>query len=433
MRKIWVIIQREYWTRVRTRAFILGTLLMPLGMALLFTIPILAALTVEEESVKVLIHDESGDMVRNLKSDTHFIFEPTTESWDQVKPKIAKGEVYVHVPAHAADSGNLSLRIMVSERLSIQIKEGIQQRMREAVSHYRLQLAGISQSQVKAADASIHLAEENAKGEKSSAEAGMIAGYVMSMLIYILMIMYGMFVMRGVIEEKTSRILEVVISSVKPFQLMMGKLIGICMVGLTQFLLWMILSGILTTVIGAIAGSIMGQQPPVQAGGMPDMAAPGQGMDPAIVSSSMEMIGQVLSIRNMMLFLFYFLGGFFLYGSLFAAAGSAVDQEQDAQQLTWPIMIPLILPIMLMTNVLQNPNGKLAVFLSIFPFSSPTIMMVRVTATDVPWYELLISMALLVLAIFGCVWVASRIYRVGVLMYGKKATLREIGRWMFRT
>jgi ABC-2 type transport system permease protein len=431
MSKIWTIIQREYWTRVRTKAFILGTLLMPLGMVVMLTIPIIASLTVEQASVKVLVNDVDGTLMPLIESDENFVFVPESRDWEAVKPTLAEGEVYVLIPSHAADAGPVSLALQVKDRLSIQLKDGIDDRLTKAMHRHRMSLAGITEQQVKATEVQLFLSEENTEGEKNSAEVGMVAGYLMSMLIYILMIMYGMFVMRGVIEEKTSRILEVMISSVKPFQLMMGKLLGICLVGLTQFVLWMVISGVLMTVVSAVAGGMMASEGVPATPGMGSMPAPGMGQ--AGLAENIGLVMQVFSIQNLLLFLFYFLGGFFLYGSLFAAVGSAVDQEADAQQLTWPVMVPLVLPIMIISNVLQNPNGKLAVFLSIFPFSSPTIMMVRITSTDVPWYEVAASMVLLVLGIFGTVWMAARIYRVGVLMYGKKVTLREIARWMWRS
>ena len=267
----------------------------------------------------------------------------------------------------------------------------------------------------------------------------MIIGYLSGFLIYLFIFMFGAQVMRGVIEEKTSRIIEVIISSVKPFQLMMGKIIGIAFVGLTQFLLWVILTiMIVTGVKSAVfpekdASQIKAQTELIStAGSMQNI----QGIDAVDAEQSMSEIENIFgSIENINFgiilgsFLFFFIGGYLLYAALFAAIGSAVDSEADTQQFMLPITIPLILSIIVMMNAIQTPDSPIAFWFSIIPFTSPVIMMVRIPF-GVPYWQLFLSMGLLIITFIGATWVAAKIYRTGILMYGKKTTYKELWKWL---
>ena len=254
-------------------------------------------------------------------------------------------------------------------------------------------------------------------------------GYAGAIVIYFFIFMYGVQIMRGVIEEKTSRIVEIIISSVKPFQLMMGKIVGIALVGLTQFLLW----GILTWVISAILMSIFSPDAISSMSQTQDVMKEAKlselGEHPfQFVIDSLETIPV---IQILISFIFYFLGGYLLYGALLAAVGSAVDSEADTQQFMLPITMPLIFGIVAASSVVQDPDGALAFWLSIIPFTSPIIMMIRIPFGGVETWELLLSMALLIVGFLGTTWVAAKIYRTGILMYGKKITYKELWKWLF--
>jgi len=269
------------------------------------------------------------------------------------------------------------------------------------------------------------------KGEehKSSTEIAMVLGYIFGFMIYIFIFIYGTMVMRGVMEEKQNRIVEVIISSVKPFELMMGKIVGIALVGLTQFAIWVVL---FIGIFNVAKGFIPDMSPEQAQNLMAQSQMSGQ-MENVAQSSQMQEIFSMMSNINFPLiigcFFFFFIGGYLLYSSLFGAVGSAIDSEEDAQQFTLPVTIPLIVAIIVMMNAITNPEGQIAFWFSLIPFTSPVVMMVRIPF-GVPVWELLLSMALLVGTFVGTVWVAGKIYRTGILMYGKKPTWKELGKWL---
>ena len=248
----------------------------------------------------------------------------------------------------------------------------------------------------------------------------------MAFLIYMCMIIYGSFVMRGVVEEKTNRVVEIVVSSVKPFELMIGKIIGIGAMGLTQFTIWIIMKSIIIFIGFTILALI--KMPADPAALQHVSSAP---ISPEQIQEILMELERSFSFKLIFFFFFYFIGGYLLYGSLFAAVGSTVEQESDAHQMSFPLVIPLILPMLFLGKILRNPSGGIARFASIFPFFSPMTMLVRLASVEVPWYEISISMLLLILAFLVSVWISARIYRTGILMYGKKPGFAEIARWIF--
>jgi len=277
--------------------------------------------------------------------------------------------------------------------------------------------------------------DEGGYEEKTYAKLSMLLGFGSAILIYFFIFLYGVQVMRGVIEEKTSRIIEVIISSVKPFQLMLGKILGIAMVGLTQFMLWIILTfAIVTTAQQFIPENVKKQMsqaeemeefmPEAQLAQKPDRNAKNIVQE---LNYNLDLINFPLILFS---FLFYFMGGYLLYGALFAAIGSAVDSEADTQQFMWPVTVPLVLSFVLAQFVIANPDGMLAFWLSVIPFTSPIIMMVRIPF-GVSINELLISMSVLVASFIFITWLAGKIYRTGILMYGKKSSYRELWKWLF--
>jgi len=271
---------------------------------------------------------------------------------------------------------------------------------------------------------------EDGKEKVGSAEVALIIGMITAFIIYMFIVIYGAQVMAGVVQEKTNRIVEVMISSVKPFELMMGKIIGIAMVGLTQFLMWVILTGVIAAAVGSIFGSgsldVNSLQQMQQVGVHPAVAN-------AAMPSQMQTLLVALNGLNYVeiigLFIVYFLGGYLLYASLFAAVGSAVDNETDTQQFSLPIMLPIIFAIYAGIFAAQNPDGPLAFWCSMIPFTSPIVMMVRLPF-DVPVWQIILSLTILILSFIGTTWMAGKIYRTGILMYGKKITWTEMWKWL---
>ncbi|MNS93020.1 ABC-2 family transporter protein [compost metagenome] len=301
--------------------------------------------------------------------------------------------------------------------------------MNDQLRNERLQTAGINQQQYEAASRSTLTFENKVGQEEKKSNSAIASGIstVSGFLLYFFMLLYGMSVMRSVMEEKTNRIAEIIISSVKPFQLMMGKIVGVALVGLTQVLIWVVFLGVIFIGFGSMmTGKIDAQQATQIA-----QAAQGSGK-----AEMMQMISTTLGSINWFSiagwFIFYFLGGYFLYAALFAAVGSLVNEDQqDAQQFTTIITLPIIFSFILMTAVIKDPNSGMAVFGSIFPLTSPIVMMARIPF-GVPTWQLLASAACLVLGFIGTTAMAGKIYRTGILMYGKKVTFKEVGKWIFR-
>lgn len=268
--------------------------------------------------------------------------------------------------------------------------------------------------------------------KQSSTEIAMGLGFAMSFIIYMFIFMYGVQVMRGVIEEKSNRIIEVIISSVKPFQLMMGKIVGVAMVGLTQFLMWVILTGAIILIGSAIFMPGLDAESIQQASSISQLPSTGQAMNQAQLNMMQDVLGTfdmgyIMSILGG--FIFFFLAGYLLYSALFAAVGSAVDNETETQQFMLPISLPLVLALYIGMAVAKNPEGSLAFWGSIIPLTSPIVMLVRIPF-GVPLWELLLSMGLLVASFIFITWIAAKIYRTGILMYGKKVSYKEIWKWL---
>ncbi|MFN5378178.1 MAG: ABC transporter permease, partial [Ignavibacteria bacterium] len=280
--------------------------------------------------------------------------------------------------------------------------------------------AGVAVNSLKVTDKGI---------EADASEASAAVGYAAGFLIYMLIFLYGSMVMRGVVEEKANRIIEVLASSVKPFELMMGKVVGIGLVGLTQLVIWAVLGMGVVLLAGVVVGNMVPSDAvnaAQQLGGPQAMQT--QGLTQVLAQQGIALPS--ISVVTILMFVFDFFAGYFLYASLFAAVGSAVDQEADAQSLTFPITMPVVLTMMFIGNVVAAPNGTFATVMSMIPLFSPILMTVRVAATDVPAWQLAVCVLTSTGAFFGSVWLASRIYRIGILSYGKKPTLKEVARWI---
>lgn len=442
MSTISLIIKREYLTRVRKKSFIIMTILGPILMASVFVVPFLIAKYDQSEVSKIQVIDESGIFKDKLSDDENLIFEPDTLSLAVAKTIFdsEKHTAILYIPSNVMEDTK-SVMLFSAKQPNINLVSSIESTIQKELENRKLQSHGINQQtldQIKT-KVKINTRTLTDKGEEET-NAGMntAAGLIGGLLIYMFIFLYGAQVMRGVIEEKTNRIVEVIISSVRPFQLMMGKIIGIALVGLTQFLLWIILTMSISSFVTGffmdkkqMTEQMMKRQTPM---GTP---LPEGVEDGASLQSSDEVtadvFGSLQSINFPLLigaFVFYFLGGYLLYGALFAAIGAAVDGESDTQQFMLPITIPLILSFVVAQSVLQNPESSVAFWFSMIPFTSPVVMMVRMPF-NVPDWQLALSMALLVLGFIGTTWVAGRIYRTGILMYGKKVNWRELGKWLF--
>ncbi|MCP2043511.1 ABC transporter permease [Pontibacter sp. HSC-36F09] len=441
MHKIWLIIQREYLTRVRKKSFIIMTFLTPLLLAAFMVIPAWLATISDSEDV-VMVLDESGLFADKLESKEDLKIIPIAAgSLEQAKTAYQETDytALLHIPKLDLDNPE-GIRLYSKKNTSLQVKFRLENMLEKEIESQRFMASGIDREMLNKMKANVTMTTVNLSesGERDSnvwVTSG--AGIIGAVIIYFFIFLYGVQIMRGVIEEKTNRIVEVMISSVKPFQLMMGKIVGIAGVGLTQFLLWVVLS---TIVVGGVQAAFDIKPAPtpieqMQAGR--DLAT-GEESAQTQEESQANMLSEVSSaISNLNFplllgcFLFYFLGGYLLYGSLFGAIGAAVDNETDTQQFMFPITIPLIISfIMSYTVVIQNPDGPVAFWMSIIPFTSPIVMMVRIPF-GVPASELLLSMGLLILGFIFTTWIASRIYRVGILMYGKKINYKELSKWLF--
>jgi ABC-2 type transport system permease protein len=438
MGKIGLIIRREYLTRVRKKSFIIMTVLGPLLMAGLFIVPIWLT-NVNESAKKILVLDESGVLNHNLKGNDNISFIYTLKSLEEAKAAIEKSAYYalVHIPKNTDGDLDLlqrNIKLYSDDQISLSLKVYIRNQIEKQVERLQLESQGVSQELVESIKGKSNVPLEVLpikKVQRTDVELNTVLGMVGGILIYFFIFLFGAQVMRGVIEEKTSRIVEVIISSVKPFQLMMGKIVGIALVGLTQFLLWVILTG---SIYGIFMATIVKEKYSAQnVSTMLQKSQDGtalqdadQLMETQTIINRIDQINWALMIPC---FIFYFLGGYLLYGALFAAIGGAVDSESDTQQFMLPISAPLIFSFVMAQTVLNDPTGTVAKWLSIIPFTSPIIMMVRLPFHVEPW-ELILSMGMLILGFIFTTWVAAKIYRTGILMYGKRVTWKEIFRWL---
>lgn len=425
MNKIWIIIKREYLTRVRKKSFIITTLLLPLLFAGMIVIPNLINSDSEE---KVAVVDESGYFTGKLPDEKGIQYKFVTAGVDTFK-KTYTSQGYtglLHIPK--MDVNRLPAFVYYSKgQMSFALRGSMEKRLESVVEDKRMELAGIDKSKLE--DIRTDIKIENLAGEdekKGSSDVAFIVGYISGFLIYIVLLVFGMMVLRGVMEEKTNRIAEVIVSSVKPFQLMMGKIVGIAGVGLTQFIIWI---GIIIA-LRLLLFPILGWD--ADAATQAQMAGSG----PAMREKFEVLFTSVNWFSLVSLFLFYFLGGYLFYAALFAAAGSLVNEDpNDAQSLTFPITLPIIIAIIILFQAVAKPSSSIAVWASIIPFTSPVVMMARIpygVPGTVPYWQLGLSMASLIAGFIGTTWLAAKIYRTGILMYGKKVTLGEVGKWLFR-
>jgi len=430
MKKVLIIIKREYLVRVRTRAFMIGTIISPLLMLALIALPIFFA-TRGGGDRRVTVLDQTGDpdMFAAIKRSLEARGEGDEETnrrdpgvgrtnYTLTQRIVPAGEdlqaVELQYQQQAAQDPNLTylvLRPGSAEPLEVEYFAKntsdfsigtLERAINDAVSTLRLKRAGLNSAQIAAYSKRIEMKRNkitSSGGVEEGGRADFVVAFIMLFFIYMTVLLYGLAVMRGVIEEKQSRIVEVLVSSVRPTQMMLGKVIGIGTVALTQVGVWA-LSALLLTTFGVSVFASRGLT-------MPNVP-----------------------ISLLIYFVVYFVLGYFLFATLYALVGSIVSSEDEAQQAQIPVTILLIVPMMIFNMIMANPTSNASIVLSMIPFFAPTLMMMRIAVVNPPLWQILLSMLIMAASILGCVWVAARIYRVGILMYGKRPSIAELGRWL---
>jgi ABC-2 type transport system permease protein len=430
MKKVLIIIKREYLVRVRTRAFMIGTIISPLLMLGLIALPIFFA-TRGGGDRRVTVIDQSGDpeMFNAIKKSLESRGEGDEElnrrdpgvgrtNYVLTQRVVAPGAdlqaVQLQYQQQAAADPNTTYMVLRTggvDQVDVEYYAKnttdfsigtLERAINDAVSALRLKRAGLNPAQIAAYTQRIELKRNKITASGAVEEGGradFIVAFIMLFFIYMTVLIYGLAVMRGVIEEKQSRIVEVLVSSVRPTQMMLGKVIGIGMVALTQVGVWAVSALLLTTV------------------GVSTFAARGVTMPN-------------LPVSLLVYFVVYFVLGYFLYSTLYALVGSTVSSEEEAQQAQIPVTILLVVPMVIFNMIIANPTSNASIALSMVPFFAPTLMMMRIAVVNPPMWQILLSMAIMLATILGCVWIAARIYRVGILMYGKRPSIAELGRWL---
>ena len=432
MSKILLILSREYLVRVRKKSFIVMTFLGPLLFAGITIVPVWLTNEVIEERV-VYVKDDSELFTQDLKNseNTRYIF--IEMSLDEAKTSVSGSRPnLLYIPDINIDDPK-GIVLYSSSNPSFSLINDLRGTLKSRIENLKLDRSGLDREVIDNLRVDLGIDTVNlSEGQEKESNVGVatVVGYLGAFMTYFFIFYYGTQIMRGVIEEKTNRIIEVIVSSVKPFQLMMGKVLGIGAVGLTQFALWVIL----TMAISTSLALVFGFEPETQSlatSQVGDVSA----IDQEASNKKAQEIFKAIFTQDYTLiigsFIFYFLGGFFLYGALFAAVGSAIDHESDAQQFMLPITIPLIFSIVALSAILNEPNGSLAFWLSVIPFTSPVVMMMRIPF-DIPMWQLALSMVVLITGFVWTIWVAGRIYRVGILVYGTKVNYRMLAKWFFQ-
>lgn len=427
MDKIWTILQSEFVRRVRTRMFLLTTLLAPIFLlALLLVPPVVSYLSTRAEVRHLAVVDLSGELFSRMQAQAPatLYLEAVTLPTDTLQAAVRAGRYdgYLLLPASLLEgSGSAELYAQSSLGLSFQMQ--LERLLNKSVEEARLAKLQVPPELVTVlrAEVPLRLYRLSSTGAEADGTAFYsIVGYIMAFLIYGATLAYGSVVLQGVIDEKASRVVELMISSVRPLHLMMGKVLGIGALGLLQFLLW----GLLLLAGTAAAGPLLTHLLRTQSSQLGLTASTEEVLQTAHLS--LPALDPLLIVW----FILFFISGYLLYASLFAAIGSAVDQQQDAQGLMLPLTLLIVIPVLFMPYVIESPQASLSVVLSLVPFFSPILMVARLAVGGVPWWEGLLAYGLLVGAFIGAIWISARIYRIGILMYGQKPSFREILRWL---
>ena len=424
MDKMWTIMRREYLSRVKTKGFVIGTILLPLMMLALFAVPVFLLFLKSDETKRIAVIDETGVIFDSLAAALNRPQGDNKPPYDFTPITVAPGQIdsarqalsagvereqwhgYLLIPDSVFAGGSAKyFGKSVSNRME---NEGFERAISHAVAMQRIRRSGLNPEQVQGMLARVDLNVQPAsREEKQHPGFTFMIAYLLGFAIYMAMFIYGAIVMRSVIEEKTSRVVESVISSIKPFHLMAGKIFGVGAVGLTQFLIWAVAMGLLSLYGLALAAVFVSDPAKLQGLDLPTISAATLGY-----------------------FVLFFLLGYMLYSTLYAGIGAMVNSEQEAQQFVLPLAMIIIVPILMITYIITNPDSQTSVLISLVPFFAPIIMLARIAVQTPPLWQIAASIGLMLLTIFLMIWLVGRIYRVGVLMYGKRPTLAEIIKWI---
>lgn len=435
MDKLFLIIKREYLTRVTRLSFIIATLITPLIFVLFFVVVGLIFSYESDDTKKIAVVDESGILKGALKDEKGLYFKFEKKPLADLRKNFKNTDYDAILLLPKIDNlfdKDYMAYYYTKGQATLDIESHIEDRLRDALRDYKIDALKLERKQLEALNTSVNIEPEpieegGANATRMTSAVGAGIGFIMGFIMYMAVFIYGTMVMRSVMEEKTNRIVEIMVSSVKPFQMMMGKIIGVGAVGLTQVLVWAIMIPLLMTIAQVTMGFNPEQQMPMGPG------APALNPDDtqAMVMAAMNEIGNINWGLILPLFIIYFLGGYFLYSSLFAAMGSAIgDDMGEAQTLTIPIVIPVVLAIYIMIKAVETPTSSLSVFSSIFPLFSP-IVMPAILASKPPAWQVITSVLVLIATSIFFVWLSGRIYRVGILLYGKKGSFKEFAKWIF--
>ncbi len=434
MNHFFLVLKREYLVKVKNKSFILMTFLSPLIFLGLFSL--VAYLSqLNNNSVKTIaILDESTSFINEFNNDISINYQPLENvNLTDAKKLVNEGDIYglLYIPDESFEKISDKIQFFSKESPSMSVIEGLTRKIEKKLFNLSLKEKGVDSKMIDNLRPHVDILLEDFTGEKTSQLGNILklifggaAGYLLMMFI----IIYGNMIMRSVIEEKTNRIIEIIISSVKPIQLMLGKIIGTSLAGITQFLIWTIVGFILMTIASLVFGIDMAGMQAEQNEALVNAATDNK-MNEMITTGMAEFFKLPLATL-VISFIIYFLGGFLLYSSLYAAIGAAVDNETDTQQFIFPIIMPLMLAMYVgVFTVIEDPHGAVSTVFSLIPFTSPIVMLMRIPF-GVPWWQILLSIAILYVTFVVTIWFASKIYRVGILMYGKKPTYKELYKWL---
>ncbi|MBQ7952389.1 MAG: ABC transporter permease [Alistipes sp.] len=437
MRNIGLIIMREFKERVYKKSFIITTLLMPLLLALVSVAPTLIMIYAKGDTKSISVIDNSGIVAQRLESneDVEFVAIPNGDLQEELKRSLESDNFgLLYIGEDIVKNPN-NIQLYTNSSSSMLIEDAITDQIEEIIEAERLKEYNISDLKqiLESIEVNISLStfrNDSQEQTASSSAASSLIGIILGFVLYFFLVIYGSIVMQSIIEEKSSRILEVLVSTVRPFEMMMGKILGVALVAATQIVVWGVLIVLMSAVLvpALMPDDILASVEAVK-GGADVMAMASSGVD-------VEMVAAISSITNtgyiaklVVLMLVFMVGGFLLYAAMYAAVGASVDTAQDAQQLTTPITIPIILAFIILTMVMNDPNSPLVVWCSMIPFTSPIVMMGRIPS-GIPAWEIALSIALLYATFIVMVWFAGKIYRVGIFMHGKKPTFKELYKWL---
>ena len=435
MNKLKIIIKREFLAKVRNRTFIVMTILSPLLIVGLLMLIIFLSKQ-NSETVRTIAFVDDSKLLAGVFEDTSETkyLDLTDFGKEEAKNKVEEfydGLIYIP-KTDSLNQLSESIEYFSNDTPSLILIQSIENKLEREIRNLKIAELQFDIEKIKSAETTVNLIAENFSGKRSSKIGSiltMVAGGGFGYLIFMFIIIYGASVMRSVIEEKTSRIIEVIISSVKPFQLMMGKILGNAFAGILQFFIWIISAGLLLVLISAIFGVEAVDSNAGLSQINPEMIQEVQNSSGDNIQLALEEVMNLPWLTMIFSFVIFFFGGYLVYSSIYAAIGAAVDSETDSQQFMLPVILPLMIAIYIGFSVLENPHGPIAFWFSIFPLTSPIVMLMRIPFV-VPAWQIILSMALLLVTFLGIVWFAAKIYRIGILSYGKKPTYRELLKWL---